>query len=116
MPSGLEFYAPDGKLVYSSALFKLFRQAEIIEPSKKEIIVGSSKLVYTIRLTYTIPPGRGIVFFGYFGGITRLHPTDAKTYSFYFRNLSSDDNGNALYTTPAAIDAKYKLNAHIMVF
>lgn len=116
MPSGLEFYTPDGKLVYSSALFKLFRQAEIIEPTNKEIIVGSSRWIYTIKLTYTIPPGRGIVFFGYFGGITRLHPTESQTFSFNFRGQSVDDNGNIVYTTSAALDAKYKLNAHIMVF
>ena len=116
MASGMEFYDSNGKLIYSSSLFKLFRQAAVIEPTHKEIQVGSSGWIYSVNLTYTIPPGRGIVFFGYFGGITRLHPTESRTFSFQFVDKSFDDNGNILYTTPAALDAKYKFNAHIMVF
>ena len=116
MASGMEFYDSAGKLVYSSALFKLFRQAYVIEPTVKHVSVGSSGWIYAVTLEYTIPRGRGIVFFGYFGGYVRLNPSAESTFKFRFNGQSIGANGKPLNTTPAALAAKYKMNAHIMEF
>ena len=115
MASGMEFYDSAGKLVYSSALFKLFRQAYVIEPTVKHVSVGSSKWIYRVTLEYTIPSGRGIVFFGYFGGYVRLNPSAERTFKFQFDGQSIK-NGKPYNTTPEELQATYKMNAHVMVF
>lgn len=115
MASGMEFYDSAGKLVYSSALFKLFRQAYVIEPTVKHVSVGSSGWIYAVTLEYTIPKGRGIVFFGYFGGYVRLNPSAESTFKFRFDGQSIK-NGKPYNTTPAELKATYKMNAHVMVF
>ena len=115
MASGMEFYDSAGKLVYSSALFKLFRQAYVIEPTVKHVSVGSSGWIYAVTLEYTIPKGRGIVFFGYFGGYVRLNPSAESTFKFRFDGKSIK-NGKPYNTTPAELQATYKMNAHVMVF
>lgn len=115
MPSGLEFYNSTGELVYSSSMFKLFRQSYVIEPSYKYVNVGSSGWIYEVKLTYTIPKGRGMVFFGYYGGYVRLSPTAELTYEFHFVGASMKD-GEVYHTTAAELQAKYKMNAHVMEF
>lgn len=115
MSGGLEFYSNTGELVYSSSMFKLFRQSYIIEPSFKQVSVGSARWIYGVKLTFTIPKGRGLVFFGYFGGFARLDPSKERTYEFEFHGKSIK-NGKPYDTTPAELEAEYKMNAHIMEF
>lgn len=115
MSSGLEFYDNTGELIYSSSMFKLFRQSYVIEPTYKNVTVGPSGWIYTVKLTYIIPKGRGMVFFGYFGGYVRLSPTAERTFEFLFVGRSIKD-GNVYHTTAAELQAKYKMNAHVMEF
>lgn len=115
MSSGLEFYDNTGELIYSSSMFKLFRQSYVIEPTVKHVSVGSSRWIYAVTLEYTIPKGRGIVFFGYFGGYVRLNPSAESTFKFRFRGTSMK-NGKVYHTTAAEIQAKYKMKAHVMEF
>lgn len=115
MASGMEFYDSSGKLVYSSSLFKLFRQSYVIEPTIKEVHVSSAGWIYRVSLEYTIPKGRGMVFFGYFGGFTRLFPDMERKFYLIFDGKNYE-NGKPHNTTPAALKAKYKMNAHVMEF
>lgn len=108
MAAGLEFYSETGELIYSSNRFKIIREAQILEPSSIQIILGSGTST-EVKLTYTFPAGRGFAFLGYYGGVVRLKPTP------FTLNLSFRDS-YATQPTEAMVRARGKLNANIVMF